>query len=275
MVSRTLAEGPGWQVQDAVCTAGPQDRAFEERHETVAIAAVISGAFQYRTEQGSALLSPGAILLGNHGRCFECNHAHGVGDRCISVAFSPGYWDDIVAAVPGARKAEFAAPRVPPTPALISVTAALEAACETGGQALEEAALEFAGAVIIAAGGLANQSRGTKARDQRRISHAVRRIEEMAHDLEAGGQTLARLADETCMSPYHFLRSFRSVVGMTPHQYVLRIRMNRAAVRLRLSDDPVSSIALEAGFNDLSTFNRRFRRVIGVSPSNYRRAGAG
>jgi AraC family transcriptional regulator len=72
------------------------------------------------------------------------------------------------------------------------------------------------------------------------------------------------------MSPYHFLRTFRHVAGMAPHQYVLRTRLHRAAVRLRTSSDPVSAIAFEAGFGDLSTFNRRFRRIMGCSPGAYR-----
>ena len=76
------------------------------------------------------------------------------------------------------------------------------------------------------------------------------------------------------MSPYHFLRTFRQVAGMTPHQYVLRTRLHRAAVRLRRTDDAISAIAYDAGFNDLSTFNRRFRRVMGSSPGLYR-AGHG
>jgi AraC-like DNA-binding protein len=82
--------------------------------------------------------------------------------------------------------------------------------------------------------------------------------------------SLAAMAREAAMSPYHFLRVFRRIVGMTPHQYVLRIRMHGAAVRLRRSDDPVSTIAFDAGFNDLSTFNRRFRRIIGASPTAFR-----
>ena len=73
------------------------------------------------------------------------------------------------------------------------------------------------------------------------------------------------------MSPYHFLRTFRQVVGMTPHQYVLRTRLHRAAVRLRGSEDPIGTVAFEAGFNDLSTFNHRFRRLMGVSPGAYRK----
>ena len=75
------------------------------------------------------------------------------------------------------------------------------------------------------------------------------------------------------MSPYHFLRTFREVVGVTPYQYVLRTRLHRAAVRLRRSSAPISTIAFDAGFNDLSTFNRRFRRLMGSSPRAYRARG--
>src|SRR5262249_15914453 len=81
---------------------------------------------------------------------------------------------------------------------------------------------------------------------------------------------LAALANEAAMSPYHFLRTFMQVVGMSPHQFVLRTRLNRAAVRLRQSDDPIAAIAYGAGFNDLSTFNRRFRRLMGGSAGQYR-----
>jgi AraC family transcriptional regulator len=85
---------------------------------------------------------------------------------------------------------------------------------------------------------------------------------------------LAGLARAAAMSPYHFLRTFRQVVGMTPHQYILRTRLHRAAVHLLRSRAPVSTIAFAAGFNDLSTFNHRFRRLMGVSPSAYRMCGA-
>jgi AraC-like DNA-binding protein len=49
------------------------------------------------------------------------------------------------------------------------------------------------------------------------------------------------------------------MTGMTPHQYVLRSRLHRAAVRLRLSDEPISAIAFDAGFNDLSHFQPPFQ----------------
>src|SRR5262245_6582521 len=105
--TRLLASGRGWSVRDVVCTAGPGDRAFEERHQSVCIAAVTRGTFQYRTRHGRATLAPGALLLGNAGACFECGHEHGVGDRCVSFNFAPDHFADIVAAARGARHAGF------------------------------------------------------------------------------------------------------------------------------------------------------------------------
>jgi AraC-like DNA-binding protein len=74
------------------------------------------------------------------------------------------------------------------------------------------------------------------------------------------------------MSPFHFLRTFQRVAGLTPHQFVLRTRLHRAALQLRRTQDAISTIAFDAGFNDLSTFNRRFKRLMGVTPSAWRSA---
>lgn len=266
MQTRTLASGPGWRAADYRCSAGPRDRPFEERHEAVSVAAVTRGTFQYRTTSGDAFLAPGAVLLGDIHQCFECSHEHGVGDRCISFHFEPGYWESIVSEVPGARSAALQRPHVPPVPALIPFVARLAAAGECGDAGeLEELGLAFAGATaaVLADGRPGGQP---SQRDRKRIAQSVRRIESQA------GQPLALsvLALDAAMSPYHFLRTFRRVVGMTPYQFVLRTRLHRAAIRLRLSDAPVSDIALDAGFNDLSTFNRRFRRLMGTSPGAYR-----
>lgn len=91
--SRLLASGPGWRVRDCICTAGPQNRPFEERHEAVCVAAVTRGTFHYRAAQGRSTLVPGALLLGNPGTHFECSHEHGVGDRCLSFDFDPDYFE--------------------------------------------------------------------------------------------------------------------------------------------------------------------------------------
>ena len=69
---------------------------------------------------------------------------------------------------------------------------------------------------------------------------------------------------------YHFLRTFCAVSGTTLYQFLLAQRLRRAALRLRQTTDPISAIAYEAGFGDLSTFNRRFRRIIGMTPGVWR-----
>jgi AraC family transcriptional regulator len=68
------------------------------------------------------------------------------------------------------------------------------------------------------------------------------------------------------LSPFHFLRVFARVVGVTPHQYVVRVRLRRAARLLSATELAITDVALEAGFADLSNFVRTFRRAAGVPP---------
>jgi AraC-like DNA-binding protein len=269
--SRLLASGPGWAAYDFICTAGPRDRPVEEMHDGMCIAAVVDGTFQYRSARGGAVLAPGAMLLGNHGSCFRCGHEHGTGDRCLSFHFEPDFFEAIVAALPRVRRADFAISALPPLAEFTHLLAAAEAARDGGDEAaLEDLALRLAAAVAASLADERRPARQSSRRDEARISEAVRRIEANSDDRI----TLSALARESGMSPYHFLRTFRDVVGMTPHQFMLRLRMHRAAVRIRTSGEPISAIAFDAGFNDLSTFNRRFRRLMGATPSAFR-AGHG
>ena len=135
---------------------------------------------------------------------------------------------------------------------------------------MDEPAWRIAGTVAGTLADAPRRVRTPSSRDIKRITGIVRRIEAEPED----EHPLTRLAGDAAMSPYHFLRTFRQVVGMAPHQYVLRTRLHRAALRLRRSPEEIAEIAFGAGFNDLSTFNRRFRRVMGVSPSVYRAGGS-
>lgn len=262
-----LASGPGWSVSDIVCTAVRGERPFEEEHGRFCAAMVMQGTFRYRTRVGAAMMAPGGILLGNPGACFECGHDHGSGDRCLSFHFSPEFMEEVAREAPGVRKVGFDVARLPPMTELQSLLASAEAARdEADADALEETALRMAGAVVTLATSAPQSAPVLRAADERRVTEAVRRIE-----LDAEGPlSLAQLAGEACTSRFHFLRTFRQVAGMTPYQFLLRTRLHRAAVRLRTSDDPISTIAFDAGFNDLSTFNRRFRKQMGTTPGAYR-----
>src|SRR5689334_353398 len=98
---RMLAEGAGWRVAEVTCRAGSQDRAYQEQHGWTCIAAVLEGTFQYRAASGQALMTPGSLLLGNAGACFECGHPHSRGDRCVAFHLSPDFIADTAGALRG------------------------------------------------------------------------------------------------------------------------------------------------------------------------------
>ena len=83
-----------------------------------------------------------------------------------------------------------------------------------------------------------------------------------------GLETLAAL---TRLSVSHFSRAFRSTVGVTPHAYVIRRRIERAQEMIRLTTKPLSEIALDCGLADQAHLNKLFLRVVGVSPGSWRR----
>ena len=98
------------------------------------------------------------------------------------------------------------------------------------------------------------------------MTRVVRLLDRQAQD----EHTLIGLAGIARLSPYHFLRTFQSLTGTTPHQYLLRLRLRRAALRLRTEKARIVDIALESGFNDVTNFNRTFRAEFGVNPRAYR-----
>jgi AraC family transcriptional regulator len=83
---------------------------------------------------------------------------------------------------------------------------------------------------------------------------------------------LERAAARAGLSPFHFLRLFARVLGVTPHQYLLRTRLRRAARLLAEDSQPVTAIAFDVGFGDVSNFVRSFHRAAGMSPRRFRAA---
>lgn len=86
----------------------------------------------------------------------------------------------------------------------------------------------------------------------------------------AGDLSLEALARRSGWSPYHLHRRFHAAVGEPPQQYVRRLRLERAAVWLKLSTTSVTAIALGAGYASHEGFTRAFRARFGVSPRRYR-----
>ena len=270
-LKRALAAGDGWSVQEIVCCAGPSDRPFEERHDGFSVSAVLEGAFTYRSDAGHGLLYPGALLLGNNGHCFECGHEHGIGDRCISLNVREDQFGEIAAARTSTSRFRFSAPSMPPSAKTLPVVAHMEALSSAAPSLRsEELALGLIERVIAAMTGDRQTQPTPTGRETRRVVEAIRLVESDAgRPLE-----LKEMAAVAGMSKYHFLRVFRRLTGVTPHQYLISARLRRAALALASSRRPVIAIALDSGFGDLSTFNKIFRATFGLTPTQYRAARA-
>ncbi len=83
--------------------------------------------------------------------------------------------------------------------------------------------------------------------------------------------TLDQLIQISNMSRRNFLRTFETVMGDSPIQYLIRLRIRKACERLRTSKKSITEIAMDVGFSDSNYFSRKFRDVIGVSPREYKR----
>ncbi len=81
--------------------------------------------------------------------------------------------------------------------------------------------------------------------------------------------TLEALAALCGLERFQFLKLFKQTVGMTPHAWLVRLRLERACVLLSHTQWELTRVAQEVGFYDQSHFNRAFRQAFGVAPSRY------
>jgi AraC family transcriptional regulator len=99
---------------------------------------------------------------------------------------------------------------------------------------------------------------------------ALQRVREFVEAHLEENISLQALADTAGLSLYHFCRAFKQSEGTTPHDYIVRRRVERAQELLADTDLPLSEIAIAAGFADQSHCARRFREHVGLTPSRYR-----
>jgi AraC family transcriptional regulator len=94
-------------------------------------------------------------------------------------------------------------------------------------------------------------------------------FEYVEEHLEAG-PTLEQLAAVAHLSPYYFARQFKRSTGLPPHQYVIARRIERAQQFLQGGDLSVGEVAARTGFSDQSQFTHHFKRLVGVTPGQFR-----
>ena len=266
--SVVVAKGAGFVANHYVCTAGPRDRPFAEAHSFTSVALVLAGTFRYRAGSGHAALVPGAMMLGNAGQAYECSHEHGEGDRCLAFLLAPELVESVGAEVAPRTRPAMRRIELPAHPRSAALVARGRAALATPGQvSLEELAYDVAAFALAADEACAAPAE--TATDARRAAEAARFLDTHATSSDVA---LADLAAHVRVSPFHLLRTFRRVLGDTPHQYLIAARVARAAELLVSSAREVTDVAYTAGFGDLSHFIRSFRGATGLAPGAFRRA---
>lgn len=98
----------------------------------------------------------------------------------------------------------------------------------------------------------------------------LRQVKEFISDNCARDLRLDELADVAGMSRFHFSREFKRSTGTTPHQYLIKLRVDKAKALLATQDLPLTEVGLRSGFSHQSHFTRLFRRLTGTTPKSYR-----
>ncbi len=265
--TRTLVDGRVSAV-DYRCGEALGARPFAEVHRRHSVSFVVRGSFGCRCMGVHHELVPGALLVGRPGDEYTCTHEHrDGGDVCLAFFFDEAIADEI-----DGRRRAWRTRGVPPLAALAALGAIAERAARgDDDRGLDEIGLALAARFVEAASGVRRRPATATAADRRRAIAAAMRIDAApghAHPLDA-------LAADAGVSPYHFVRTFAAALRVTPHQYLLRRRLARAARLLADGDAPVTEVALDAGFADLSNFVRTFGRATGATPGAFRRLSRG
>lgn len=263
---QVLQSGPV-AVLDYRCTATSVDRPYTEVHRQHSISYVRKGTFGCRSRGRSFELVRGSFLVGCAGEEYVCTHEHhDCADECLSFQFTPESVEQI------APRANWRVGCLPPLSDMIVLGEWAQAIVRGESHVgFDELGLLLGARFARTLGDAPIHKLRSSGLDRRRAVDAALWID--AHSSEE--IDLASAARVTGLSSYHFLRVFSNVLGVTPHQYLVRSRLRSAARMLLESRAAVTDIALAVGFNDVSNFVRSFRRAAGVSPRTFRRAARG
>jgi AraC-like DNA-binding protein len=219
---------------------------------------VRKGSFGCRIGAHAHSLVAGSLFVGHPGDEFMCTHEHHHGgDECLSFQFSP----ELVESLGGAR--HWRCDAVPPLSELMVLGELAQAVVDGRSDVgLDEVGCLIASRFVE----IHSKTKRRKGINDARAIRAALWID--AHSHEPIG--LEDAAREAGLSPYHFLRQFSKALGVTPHQYLVRLRLRHAARLLAARERSVTDIALDVGFGDVSNFVRSFRRAAGVSPRQFK-----
>lgn len=253
---------------DYRCTATPHDSLFTEQFFAHSISYVRKGSFGCQSRGRHFEFIPGSLLIGHSGDEYLCTHDHHLGgDECLSFQLTQELVEDI-----GDDARIWRLGGIPPLPQLTVLgELAWSAAQGWSDIGVDEVGLVLTQRFFEIVSGRPHPVIKANTGQRKRAIEAALWIDE--HSQKA--LNLDTIANAAGLSPFHFLRTFTRVLGVTPHQYLVHSRLRHAAHLLAEKERSVTDIAFAVGFNDLSNFVRTFRRAARLSPSHFRHLAHG
>jgi AraC family transcriptional regulator len=254
-----LYEGRWFHVERYRCLGGRRDRGLFEAAEGPEVVFPLRGLFVREVRGRRHVADANQVLFFARGEPYRVHHPLGCGDESLVLGLPPQALDEEQGMRwPDADETH----RLAPVASRLAVARLLAAVGAGDALGIEDAGGDILGAVLAPGGAAAD----VPPRRHEEIVAATQVA--LAREPRA---TLEALASRAGISPFHLSRLFRRLTGASLRAYRNRMRVQEAAVRLAAGERDLTGLALDLGFAHHSHFTNTFRRVCGLSPSEFRR----
>lgn len=225
----------------------------EHEYPSYSIVFTDEGEWQYHGTAPASTVSAESVVVGSAAGLYECSHPSGVTNRCFVVAIGSEALDD--------DGRLFGVPTIACSPEMRFHRRAIESAAGDPErvESLAFSLLDFS----------SRRSTGDDADRRRdvRMEYAKRLMRERC----SGSTTIAEIARALDLSRFAFTRRFRAHAGMSPYAFIVGERIERAKTALQHTRLSIEEIALANGFGSIAHFSNAFRRIVGNTPTSFRR----
>ncbi len=247
---------PGYRLRETLYN--PAQEIAAHVHPWATLCLTVAGGYvedwgvtRVRCDRASLVFHPPGDVYGDR--------ISGEGSRCLTIAVDPVVFSSAADAIPSLARLR-ASRRAPPNWLAFQLQRELEL-----GDDLSPASIESTILALLAEVG---ERPGLEARGA--PPPWLERVKEQIHDEFARGPSLENLAGAAGVHRVHLAREFRRRFGCTPGHYIRQRRIEYACHRLAASREPLSAIALDAGFADQSHLTNTFRQLVGTTPGSFR-----
>lgn len=273
---RIVADVGGVRVTDVSYTRSPDALVRRGQHRSRCVMIVRRGAFTYCARERTRVVGPGGIIIGRSGEPYRVSHEF---DETIQLT-TIEYGAEVSVRSAGSQMAidtgiehrALLSPVLAQSPRIEALHRLIwKSAMHTDrGWSLPLVADLIAAVSAEEAERVTRDERGVHSRRSSRlwVRAAMQNLEQQMTE----PPSLAALARTFGLSQFHFLRAFHRHTGLTPHQYLIRVRIHRGIGLLLETELSEAQIAIRAGFRSLSQFSSGFHKHVGCTAGAYRRA---